>query len=125
VDGYHWGAPQLIQLDAECTGNPKIKVFMPTKKKVKIVGVQHMQFNCMYVVTLKVASKRIALTAQPKNAGIADFGFLKKQSSTEADCRGRGRGGDGCKGRGGRWGQLVHEESSKEESNALENLSEY
>ena len=137
VDGYHRGAPQLIQLDAECTGNPKIKVFnVPTKKKVKIAGVEHMQFNCMYVVTLKVASERIALTAQPKNAGIADFGFLESQSSAEADRRGGGgggggggdgggRGGAGGKGRGrGGGGQLV-DESSEDDSDNSDNSSEY
>ena len=77
IDGFHRGAPQLIHLDIECTGNPKIKVFqVPTKQKVSFMGMKHMQFNCMYVVTLKVASDRHGLTAQPTNAGIADFGFL-------------------------------------------------
>jgi hypothetical protein len=59
IDGFHRGAPQLIHLDVECMGNPEIKVFqVPTKQKVSFAGVQHMQFNCMYVVTLKVASDR-------------------------------------------------------------------
>ncbi len=72
------------------------------------------------------------MSAQPKNAGIADFGFLESQSSAEADHRcgggggdGGGRGGGGGKGCGGGWGQLVHEESSKEESDASDSSSEY
>ena len=99
VEGYYRyrGSPQLIQLDVECTGNPKIKMFHvpPTKQKVTIAGKKtHMQFNCMYVCTLKVAADRHVLTAQPKNAGFADFGFL--ESSAEADRRGgNGGGGDG------------------------------
>ena len=76
INGHHRGAPQLIQLDVECTGNPKIKMHqVPTKKKVSFAGTRHMQFNCMYVVTLKVATDRHALTAQPTNTGIADFGL--------------------------------------------------
>ncbi|KAL3779656.1 hypothetical protein ACHAW5_003655 [Stephanodiscus triporus] len=85
--GYFRGTPQLIQLDVECTGNPK---------KVMWTGKAHMQFNCMYVCTLKVATDRHVLTSQPKNAGFADFGFL--ESSAEAD---RGGGGHGENSDGG------------------------
>ena len=93
VEGYYRGTPQLIQLDVECTGNPKVRFLdVPTKKKVWFAGKAHMQFNCMYVCTLKVANDRHShsLTAQPKNAGFADFVFL--ESSAEAD---RGGGGHG------------------------------
>ncbi|KAL3823807.1 hypothetical protein ACHAXA_011594 [Cyclostephanos tholiformis] len=120
IDGYHRGAPQLIHLDRECTGNPKIKMFqVPTKKKVSFAGMKHMQFNCMYVITLKVASDRHALTAQPKNGGIADFGFLESQSSTEVNRGvggGGGGGGGGGRGRGGGGGGQVVKESSEEEN---------
>ena len=99
VEGYHRGTPQLIQLDVECTGNPKVKMFhVPTKQKVTFQGKAHMQFNCMYVCTLRVANDRHGLTAQPKNAGIADFGFL---DSAEADRGGGGNGGDSGVGGGG------------------------
>ena len=92
--------PQLIKLDVECTGNPKVKKFeVPTKQKVTFQGKAHMQFNCMYVCTLKVANDRHGLTAQPENAGIAVFGFL---DSAEAD---RGGGGDGGGSNGGGGGQ--------------------
>ncbi len=57
-----------------------------------------MQFNCMYVCTLKVANDRHGLTAQLKNAGIADFGFL---DSAEADPGGGGDGGGSSGGGGG------------------------
>ena len=46
IDGYHRGAPQLIQLGIKCTGNPKIKVFhIPMKHKASFVGSKHMQSN--------------------------------------------------------------------------------
>ncbi len=125
IDGYYRGAPQLIQLNVECTGNPKIKVFqVPTKQKVSFAGTKHMQFNCMYVVTLKVVSNRHSLTAQPTNAGITDFGFLESQSSAEADCRGSG-GGGGRAGKnpsrgGGGGGYLVDESNDSESSDDSE-----
>ncbi len=43
----------------------------------------------MYVCTLKVAKDRHGLTAQPEDAGIADFGFLGSQNSTSMECGGR------------------------------------
>ena len=99
VEGYHCSPPQLIKLDVECTGNPKVKKFeVPTKQKVTFQGKMHMQFNCMYVCTLKVANDRHGLTAQPENAGIADFGFL---DSAEADCGGGGNGRGSSGGGGG------------------------
>ena len=100
IDGYHRGTTQLIQLDVECTGNPKIKMFHvpPTKQKVTLAGKKmHMQFNCMYVCTLKVANDHHGLTAQPTNAGFVDFGFLDR---AEVDRGGGGEGGGG----GGRSG---------------------
>ena len=96
IDGFHRGTPQLIQLDVECTGNPSVKMWnVPTKQKVSYQGKTHMQFNSMYVCTLKVAIDRHGLTAQPKNAGIADFGFLGSQESSAEANRGGGGGGGG------------------------------
>jgi hypothetical protein len=101
VNGYHRGLPQIIQLDVKCMGNPKIKHFnVPTKQKVTFNGKMHMQFNSVYVCQLKVANDRHGLTAQPTNAGIADFGFLGSQSSVEVDRGGGGGGGGGSNGRG-------------------------
>ena len=114
VDGYHCGTPHLIQLDVECTGNPRVKMFhVPTKQKVHCNGKTHMQFNCMYVCTLKVAIDRHGLTAQPTNAGIADFGFLGSQDSAEADRGGGGSGGGG----GGKSGGGTPYPSDSEDSN--------
>ena len=93
VEGYYRGTPQLIHLGVECTGNPKVRfLHVPTKQKVTFVGKMHMQFNCMYVCTVRVATDRHGLTAQPKNAGFADIGFL--ESSAEADRGGGGHGGN-------------------------------
>ena len=70
------------------------------KQKVTFNGKTHMQFNSMYVCRLNVANDPHGLMAQPKNAGIADFGFLGSQSSTEVDRGGGGGGGGGSSGRG-------------------------
>jgi hypothetical protein len=101
INQYHRGEPQIIQLNVKCMGNLKIKHFnIPTKQKVTFNGKTHMQINSMYVCRLKVANDRHGLTAQPKNAGIADFGFLGSQSSAEVDRGGGGGGGGGSSGRG-------------------------
>ena len=93
VDGFHRGPPQLISLDVECTGNPKVTHFrVPTKEFVTYNNKSHQQFNSMYVCTLKVAGDRHGLTSQPKKGGIADFGFLGSQDSAASD-RGGGRAG--------------------------------
>ena len=57
-------------------------------------GKRHLQFNAMYVCTMKVAKKdRHGLTTQPQNTGITDFsGFLGSQNSVGSMER---RGGDG------------------------------
>jgi hypothetical protein len=51
IDGFHWGSPQVIHLDVECTGKPKVKHWFVATYKGKV----HQQFNSMYVCTLKVA----------------------------------------------------------------------
>ena len=109
IDGYHRGPPQLIQLDVECTGNPKVMHFrVPTKEVVEYKDKLHQQFNSMYVVTLKVAGERHGLTSQPKKGGIADFGFLGSQNSADS--------GGGGGGRGGCFSRRPVEDDSSEES---------
>ncbi len=49
---------------------------------------EHIQFNMMYVCTLKVAKNRHGLQKQPEDAGIADFGFLGSQNSASMECGG-------------------------------------
>ncbi len=77
LEGNHRGAPQIIHLDV--TGDPKVKHWkVPTKVRV-YHDKKHIQFNTMYVCTMKVAKNRHSLTAQPEDAGIVDFGFLGSQ----------------------------------------------
>ncbi len=77
TDGFFRGPPQIIQLGVECTGNPKVKKRpVLTNEKVFYKGKDHVQFNSMYVCTLKVAGDRHGITAQPKRGDIVDFGFL-------------------------------------------------
>ena len=93
TDNYYRGPPQIIKLDVECTGEPKVKISpVLTKETVLYKGKQHMQFNSMYVCTLKVAGDRHGITAQPKRGDIVDFGFLGSQESASSN---RGGGVDG------------------------------
>jgi hypothetical protein len=58
TEGYYRGPPQIIKLDVECTGEPKVKIRpFPTKETVLYKGKHHIQFNSMYVCTLKVAGE--------------------------------------------------------------------
>ena len=58
TEGYYRGPPQIIKLDVECTGEPKVKISpVLSKETVFYKGKQHVQFNSMYVCTLKVASQ--------------------------------------------------------------------
>ncbi len=50
---------------------------------------EHIQFNVMYVCTLKGAKDRHGLQKQPEDAGIADFGFLGSQNSKSMERGGR------------------------------------
>jgi hypothetical protein len=78
TDGFFRGPHQIIQLGVECTGNPtKVKQCpVLTKEKVFYKGKDHVQFNSMYVCTLKVAGNQHGITAQPKRGDIVNFGFL-------------------------------------------------
>jgi hypothetical protein len=71
-------------------GNLKVMHWkVPTKVRMYYNKKEHMQFNTMYVCTLKVAKDRLGLQKQPKDAGIADFGFLGSQNSASMECGGR------------------------------------
>ena len=61
-----------------------------TKETVFYKGKQHVQFNSMYVCTLKVANEQHGITAQAQRGEIIDFGFLGSQNSASID---RGGGG--------------------------------
>jgi hypothetical protein len=94
TDSYYRGPPQIIKLDMECTGEPKVKISpVLTKEIVLYKGKQHMQFNSMYVCMLKVAGERHGITAQAQRGDIVDFGFLGSQNSSSIDRGGGGVGG--------------------------------
>jgi hypothetical protein len=110
MEGYHRGAPQIIHLDIECMGDPNVMRWkVPTKVRVYYNKKERIQFNMMYVCTLKVAKDRHGLQKQPEEAGIADFGFLGSQNSASME-------------RGGRAGKRVEvEEGSCDLSSEEEN----
>jgi len=88
VDGFFRGAPQVVKLDVECTGVPKTERFnVLTDRTVRCQGRDHIQFDSMYVCTLKVAESRHSRIRATKDAGIATFGKRK--------CGGGGGGGGG------------------------------
>jgi len=81
TEGYYRGPPQIIKLDVECTGEPKVRISpVLTKETMLYKGKQHVQFNSMYVCTLKVAGERHGITVQAQRGGIIDFGFLGSQN---------------------------------------------
>jgi hypothetical protein len=98
VNKFYEGAPQVIALDQECTGNPVTNCWcVLTDKVVHYDGQDHIHLHSMYVTTLKVTKDYQTLTLGPKFAGIAKFrdvGSLKRN----------GGGGGGGKGKGGRGG---------------------
>jgi hypothetical protein len=64
IDKYYQGAPQVIVLDWECTGNPVTNHWcVVTNKVVHYEGRDHIQFNSMYVTTLKVFKDCHTLTS--------------------------------------------------------------
>jgi hypothetical protein len=99
IDKFYQGAPQVIALDQECTGNPVTNCWcVLTNEVVHYNGQDHIQFNSMYVTTLEVAKDRHTLTSGPKFARIAKFGDI---GSLKRNGGGRGRGGG--KGSRGGW----------------------
>jgi hypothetical protein len=98
INKFYQGAPQRIALDWECMGNPVTNCWcIFTNKVVHYKGRDHIQFNSMYVTTLKVAKDCHTLTSGPKFAGITEFGNVR---SLKCNGGGGGRGG-GKDGRGG------------------------
>jgi hypothetical protein len=54
VEGYHRGASQIIHLDVKCTSDPKVMRWkVPTKVRVYYDKKEDIQFNTMYVCTLR------------------------------------------------------------------------
>ena len=59
TNSYYRGPPHIIKLDAECTGDPKVKISpVLTKETVLYKGKQQIHLNSIYVCTLKVAGER-------------------------------------------------------------------
>jgi hypothetical protein len=113
TEGYYRGPPQIIKLDVECTGEPKVKISpVLTKETVFYKGKQHVQFNSMYVCTLKVAGERHGITARAQRGEIVDFGFLGSQNSASID---RGGGGNAAPEQQGRVEESENSSSSEEE----------
>ncbi len=62
---------------------------MLTKMRVYYDKKELIQFNTMYVCTLKVEKDRHSLTVQPEDARVADFGFLGSPNSAFTERGGR------------------------------------
>jgi hypothetical protein len=91
IDKFYQGALQRIALNRECAGNLVTNRWcVLTNKVVHYEGRDHIQFNSMCVMTLKVAKDHHTLTSGPKFAGIAKFGDV---GSLKCNGGGRGRGG--------------------------------
>ncbi len=87
-----------------------------TKETVFYKGKQHVQFNSMYVCTLKVAGERHGITAQAQRGEIVDFRFLGSQNSASIDCGGGGGdGGNAAPEQQGRVEESENSSSSEEE----------
>jgi hypothetical protein len=98
IDKYYQGAPQVIARDQKCTGNPVTRCWcVLTGKAVHFEGQDHIQFNSMYVTTLKVAKDHHTLTLGPKYVGITKF-------TDVGSIKHNGGGGGGSGGGGGRGG---------------------
>jgi hypothetical protein len=90
----------------ECTGNPTVKISpVLTKETVLYKGKHRVQFNSMYVCTLKVAGNQHSISAQTQRGDIVDFGFLGSQESASIDCGGGGGGGKDVAGSNGERGR--------------------
>ena len=104
VDGFFRGTRQVVALDVECTGVPTTQRYnILTNKTVYYRGREHIQFDSMYVTTLKVAKGRHSRVKATKEAGVAAFGKLKHEplSGLGGNDGGGGGGGGGGKGRRG------------------------
>jgi hypothetical protein len=122
TEGYYRGPPQIIKLDVECMGEPKVKIRPVLKKETVLYkGMQHVQFNSMYVCTLKVAGKRHGITAQVQRGEIVDFGFLGSQNSASIN-RGGGVGDGGSAARGAGRVEESEDSSSSEGEGRVESI---
>ncbi len=117
IDGYHWGAPQVIHLDQECTGNLTHCWLILTNHEVFWEGCNHVQFNSMYVMTLKVAKNHHTMVLGPKFAGIAQF---RNVATNRGGGGGGGTGGSGGGGRG-KWCPPLPEVDNDLSSNNSDN----
>jgi hypothetical protein len=126
VDGFFRGTRQVVALDVKCTGVPTTNRYnILTDKTVFFKGREHIQFDLMYVTTLKVAKGRHSRVKATKEAGIAAFGKLKHEPlSGRGGNDGGGGGGGGGKGRRGddpdytrpQYNNVGNEESSNSSS---------
>jgi hypothetical protein len=103
VDGFFCRTRQVVALNVKCTGVPTTNRYnILTNKTVFFKGREHIQFDSMYVTTLKVAKGRHSRVKATKEAGIAAFGTLKHEplSSRGGNDGGGGGGGGGGRGKG-------------------------
>ncbi len=83
----------MIALDRECTGNPVTNCWcVLTNEVVHYKGRDHIQFNSMYVTTLKDTKDHHILTSGPKFAGIAnpvmlDYSSMMAVAEAEAEVK--------------------------------------
>jgi hypothetical protein len=92
INKFYQGAPQRITLDRECTGNPVTNCWcVLTNKVVHYEGRDHIQFNSMYVMTLKVAKDRHTFISGPKwglqNLGMLDHSSVMAVAEAEAEAK--------------------------------------
>jgi hypothetical protein len=89
INGYHRGAPQVIHLDQECRGNPKTcRRSVLTSNEVFWESQNHMQFNSMYVMTLKVATAT-PLSRAPSLQGLLSWERYQSQRRQMRQHRGQ------------------------------------
>ena len=94
VSGFFRGAPQVVDLEVECTGVPKTRRYnILSDRTVRYEGTDHIQFDSMYVCTLKVATSRHSRVRATKDAGIAAFGKNKREGQSGSGSGGGGGGG--------------------------------
>jgi hypothetical protein len=74
VDKYYRGAPQVIALNQECTGNPVTNHWcVLTNKVVHYKDRDHIHFTLMYVMILKVTKDCHTLILGPRDCKIWGF----------------------------------------------------
>ena len=82
-------------------GNPTVRILpFPTKETMLYNGKKHIQFDLVYVCTLKVVGDQHGITAQAQRGGVVDFGFQGSQNSASIN-----HGGGDAAATGGNTGQ--------------------